>query len=263
MEQETKREVQFLLNETDSEEFEKRINNIVSKITDIGKSDLVHYIVNRKIVLQIFEELRKRTEDGKASLEKEMHSLIFPMNRDSYETSYDDHNLWLLDERLIFSEYVASDRKLSSKKDALDERDLIIFDSKKAFRNGDNEFSNPLTIFEFKQPKRTNYKQDDDPILQVGRYLDKIRAGKYEMPKGVEPIKVNDSTPVSAYIVSDLTNKVRQFARQHQLTVSADDEGFFGYHNGYKMYVEMISFKKLVKDATLRNKIFFKKLQIE
>jgi hypothetical protein len=48
------------------------------------------------------------------------------------------------------------------------------------------------------------------------------------MPKGVEPIKVNDSTPVSAYIVSDLTDKVRQFARQHQLTVSADDEGFLG-----------------------------------
>lgn len=262
-EQENIRDVQFLLQSTELNEFEERLEAIVSRVTEIGKSDLVHYVSNRKVVLQIFEELRKRTDEGRGNLEKEIHSLIFPMNRDSYDTPYEEHNLWLLDERLVFSEYIASDRKISKRKDALGEPDLLVFDVKQSFRSGDNEFSNPLTIFEFKRPKRIEYKQEDDPVVQVGHYLDKIRAGKYEMPKGVEPIRVNESTPVYTYIICDLVDKIKEFARQHQLTISPDQEGYFGYHNGFKMYVEIISFKKMMKDATLRNKIFFRKLQIE
>lgn len=262
-EQETKKEIQQLIHTSENDEFKSRINDIMNKVSELGKSDLAHYVCTRKVVLQIFEELRKRDEDGKANLEKEIHSLIYPMNRDSTDTSYEQHNLWLLDERLVFSEYIASDRKISKKKDALGEPDLLIYDVKKSYRNGDNEFSNPLTIFEFKRPKRNIYTQDDDPILQIGRYLDKIRAGKYEMPEGVEPIKVNEYTPVYAYVVCDLVDKIHDFARQHQLTISPDKEGYFGFHTGYKMYIEIFSFKKLLKDATLRNKIFFKKLQIE
>lgn len=262
-EQSTKLEVQFLLNTSEKGEFQRRIDAIMDKVTDMGKSDLAHYVSTRKVVLQIFEELRKRNEDGKANLEKEIHSLIYPMNRDSTNTSYEQHNLWLLDERLVFSEYIASDRKIAKKKDALSEPDLVIFDVKRSYRNGENEFSNPLTIFEFKRPKRDRYSQEDDPILQIGRYLDKIKAGKYEMPEGTEPIKVNDNTPVYAYVVCDLVEKIHDFARQHQLTISPDNEGYFGFHSGYKMYVEIYSFKKLLKDATLRNRIFFKKLQLE
>jgi hypothetical protein len=83
------------------------------------------------------------------------------------------------------------------------------------------------------------------------------------MPEGLEPIKVNDNTPVYAYVIADITEKIKQFAKQHSLTISPDNEGYFGYHIGYKMYIEVISFKKLMKDAKLRNKIFFKKLHSE
>lgn len=262
-EQETRAEINHLLLTTGDEEFSERLNQIVSKVTEIGKSDLAHYVSNRKVVLQIFEELRKRTDEGHASLEKEIHSLIYPMNRDSTNTSYEDHNLWLLDERLVFSEYIASDRKISNKPDALDEPDLLIFDIKKTYRSGENEFSNPLTIFEFKRPKRTAYKQEDDPILQIGNYLAKIKDGKYEMPEGIEPIKVNNNTPVYAYIVADLMPRIHDFARIHQLTISPDQEGYFGFHTGFNMYIEIMSFTKVFKDSMLRNKVFFKRLQIE
>ena len=57
------------------------------------------------------------------------------------------------------------------------EPDLVVFDKKRSYRNGDNEFGNPLTVFEFKRPKRTTYTAEDDPIMQVGRYVDEIRAG--------------------------------------------------------------------------------------
>lgn len=261
-EQQTRAELKELFNEDNFDDSHK-IAEAISKISEIGKSDLAHYVFNRKNVLEAFLRLLKRRDDGKGELEKDIHNLIFPMGKDSENTDYQEHNLWLLDERLVFSEYVASDRKISKKKDALGEPDLVIFDQKQSFRSGDNNFSNPLTIFEFKRPKREAYKEDDDPILQIGKYLAKIREGKYEMPEGIESIKVNESTPIYAYVVCDLKEKIHEFAIKHQLTISPDRDGYFGYHNGYKMYIEIISFKKLLNDATLRNKIFFRKLQIE
>lgn len=246
------------------DEFEdKEVQEAISEISEIGKNDLAHYVYNRKSILEALKRLLKRRDDGKGNLEEDIHNLIYPMRNNSEVTDYEDHNLWLLDERLVFSEFISSDEKISAKKGALGEPDLVVFDRKQSFRNGENEFSNPLTIFEFKRPKRNNYKEEDDPVLQIGRYLKDIRKGKYEMPEGLEQIKVNDNTPVYGYVVADLTEKVRDFADKHQLTESADGEGYFGFHTGYKMYIEIISFKKLFKDAELRNKIFFKKLQLE
>ena len=261
-EQTTRAEITALLN-SDVEDLDGKMAEAISKISKIGMSDLAHYVFNRKSVLDAFKNLLKRREDGKGELEKEVHNLIFPMGRNSENTDYHDHNLWLLDERLVFSEYIASDKKISTKKDALGEPDLVVFDQKQSFRNGDNNFSNPLTIFEFKRPKREAYREDEDPVLQIGKYLIDIRAGKYEMPEGLEKIKVNDNTPVYGYVICDLTEKIKEFAMKHQLILSPDNEGYFGFHNGYKMYIEIISFKKLMNDALLRNKIFFKKLQIE
>ncbi len=83
------------------------------------------------------------------------------------------------------------------------------------------------------------------------------------MPKGTEPIKVNSDTPVYAYVVCDLEDKIKEFARNHSLTVSPDKEGYFGFHPGFNMYIEILSYKKLMKDASMRNKIFFKKLNLE
>ena len=261
-EQTTKSELKRLLSEN-GEANQEEISKAISKITEIGKSDLAHYVFNRKSVLQAFQHLLKRRDDGKGELEKEVHNLIYPMGNDSDNTIYEDHNLWLLDERLVFSEYIASDKKIGTKADALKEPDLVVFDKINSFRNGTNEYSNPITIFEFKRPKRTAYKEEDDPILQIGKYLKDIKAKKYEMPEGYEPIKVNDNTPVYGYVICSITDKIRDFADKHQLTISPDQDGYFGYHRGYKMYVEIIDFTKMLKDATLRNKIFFKKLQLE
>jgi hypothetical protein len=255
-----KRQIGKVLKDEDGD-LQEKVGALIKEITEIGKSDLAHYVCNRKIVLEFLKKLLERNDDGSAKYEKDFHDVIFPMGKDSTETNYSEHNLWVLDERLVFSQFVASDKKIA-KKISPTEPDLVIFDQKRSFRNGDNEFSNPLTIFEFKRPKRIAYKQDDDPILQIGGYLEEIRAGKYETPKGMENVKVNSNTPVYGYVVCDITDKIKEFAKIHQLTISPDEEGYFGYHNGYGMYVEIISFKKLIKDADLRNRIFFQKLGI-
>lgn len=257
----TKHEIQSFLKD-DSKNSTQKFDNLVQTITDIGKSDLAHYICNRKIILDLIQKSLERDEDGSAKLEKEFHDIIYPMNKDSTNTEYKDHNLWILDERLVFSEYIASDRKIN-KATSKTKPDLVIFDKKQSFRNGENEFSSPLTIFEFKRPKRINYKAEDDPILQIAGYLKEIRQGKYEIPNGVEKIKINDNTPVYAFIICDLTDKIVQFCINNQLVESPDKEGYFGFHAGFKMYIQVISFKKLLNDANLRNKIFFSKLGLE
>ncbi len=259
-EQKNKQQVKQIL-EDESGDIPETIGSLMKSITESGESDLAHYVCSRKAILDLLEKLLKRNDDGSAKYEEDVHNVIFPMGKDNHSVNYEEHNLWLLDERLVFSQYIASDKKISSTKSPT-EPDLVVFDQKRAFRQGDNEFSNPLTIFEFKRPKRTNYDQKDDPILQVGNYVEEIRAGKYETPEGAEKIKVNDCTPVYAFVVCDITEKIKGFAKQHQLVLSPDQEGYFGFHTGYKMYIEIISFKKLMKDANLRNKIFFHKLGI-
>lgn len=261
-EQEARIELKGII-DADDKGFESDLAGLASKVTEAGKNDLAHYVCNRRIVLKLLEQLRKRKDDGRAELEKELHNLIFPMGGDSQKTSYEEHNLWLLDERLVFSEYIASDKKISAK-NAPKEPDLVIFDKKRSYRNGDNEFSNPLTVFEFKRPKRTTYSADEDPIEQIGNYVNEIRSGKYETPEGVEAVKVNECTPVYGYIICDPCDRINYFAHQrHQLTQSPDKEGFFGYHSGYKIYFEIISYKRLANNAELRNKIFFNKLNIQ
>lgn len=247
---------------TDDGDFDANLSKLVSRITETGKNDLVHYVCTRREVLKLFKELLKRRADGTAELEKEIHNLIFPMGGTSETIPYENHNLWILDERLVFSDYVASDKKIA-KKISPTEPDLVIFDKKQSFRNGDNEFSNPLTVFEFKRPKRTTYSDGEDPIAQIGGYVDEIRAGKYETPEGVERIKVNDNTPVYGYLICDPCDRIDYFARLHQLTQSPDKEGYYGFHSGFKIYFEIVSFKRLLANSELRNKIFFNKLNIE
>ncbi len=224
---------------------------------------MAHYVCNRKLIVDTFDELRKRKEsDNKPHLEKELHNLIFPMGQTSETLDYEYHNLWLLDERLVFSRYAASDKVIS--KEETQEPDLVIFHNRLAYRNGENVTNSPITIFEFKRPKRTNYPDNENPLKQACQYAEKIRAGKYEMPEGIEPIKVSNETPIYIYIVADRCDKIDEFAlKDFSLTSSPDGEGYLGFHKGYNVYIEVISFRKLIEDAKMRNKIFFKKLGIE
>ncbi len=261
-EQETRITIKDIITDEENPNDDK-FQSIISQITDNGKNDLAHYVCNRKLIVDTFDELRKRREkDNKGYLEAELHDLIFPMGATSETLDYESHNLWLLDERLVFSQYIASDKIIS--KSEKKEPDIVVFDEDICiYRNGENITTSPLTIFEFKRPKRTNYPDNENPIMQACRYAEKIRKGKYEMPEGLEAIKVSEETPVYIYIVADRCDKIDEFAKGFSLTLSADSEGYFGYSGGYRAYIEVMSYRKLITDAKMRNKIFFKKLGIE
>lgn len=261
-EQQTRIEIKEII-ANGEEDFNGKFQQVVSRISQNGKNDLAHYVCNRKLIIDTFDELRKRREsDNKPHLEKELHNLIFPMGHTTETLDYESHNLWLLDERLVFSRYTASDKVIS--KDDTQEPDLVIFHNRFIYRNGDNITNSPITIFEFKRPKRANYPDNENPLKQACLYAEKIRSGKYEMPEGLEPIKVSNETPVYVYVVADRCDKIDEFAaKDFSLTLTPDGEGYCGFHKGYNTYIEVISFRKLIEDSKMRNRIFFKKLGIE
>ena len=242
--------------------YEDDVNEILRSISDTAKNDLAHYVCQRKKVLDLFNNLRQRIENGKGHKEKEMHSLIFPMIKNDREVEYDNHNLWLLDERFNFTQFVSSDEVIS--KVEHEEPDLAIFyESGLFYRNGTNDVSSPIAIVEFKRPKRDNYPANENPIAQALEYADKILDGKYEMPDGIEEVVVNRAvTPVYIYIVCDITKKIEQYASMSNLAKTPDNQGYIGYMKDYNAYIEIKSYKKVFDDAQMRNQIFFKKLGI-
>jgi hypothetical protein len=92
---------------------------------------LAEYVVRRKAVLDIMDKLLEYKDAEKQSYQREdaLHQLICPMRVDSTKLSIEDHNLWLIDDRLAFFNYFASDIELRnySKADSDERPDLAFF----------------------------------------------------------------------------------------------------------------------------------------
>lgn len=257
-ERKVREDVKKILEKTDNEkQIAEAVNEIVARVDDVQKTELAHYVALRKTIIDIFKKSLEWDDSKKHEKEEVVHKIIFPLKATSDDTAYEDHNLWLLDERLSYSLYVASDKPLNTN----DERpDLLVFDNRIVMREGD-EASNPIVIFELKRPQRNDYDGDDNPLQQIADYVEKIRKGDYINPKG-RPIVANANTPAYGYLACDITPKIDAFCKAFSLTKSPDGQGYFGFHTGYRIYFEVVSFDKIVKDSKQRNKIFFKKLGI-
>lgn len=257
-EQEVRSNVHELLSSNNATEIDDKVQGIAQQVTELGKGKLAHYVALRRAILDVFEKSLKLRDNNKHELENIVHKIIFPLKSDTDTIDYESHNLWLLDERLSFANYVASDQPLNT----ADERpDLLSFDRPIAVREGD-ELSNPITIFELKRPGRTSYSSSENPLAQVAGYVKKIRTGQYTNPQGRQ-VLADDNTPAYGFVVCDLTPKIIEFCEAYQLTLSPDKESYFGFHSTFKIYFEVISFNKVLKDSKQRNKVFFRKLGIE
>jgi len=226
-------------------------------------SELAHYVAFRKNVLDIFKKSLEFKSEGTYFSEDTVHSIIFPTKKDSDSIQYDNHNLWIIDEKLNFTEYISSDKPHNTENK--DRADILIFNRKVAFR-AENEPSNPITIFEFKKPQRDDFVNpgsSEDPVEQIIRYVISIKEGKCKTPEGRD-IHIGSNTPFFGYIVCDLTPKVKKWLLEVQnFKEMPDGLGWYGWKDNINLYLEVLSWEKLLKDAEMRNKIFFKKLGIE
>lgn len=259
---EIKRDVAKLLAESNFENVKESVLEIVGKISGTSKNDLIHYIALRRKILDIFGKSLELDESGTYSSEGVVHDIIFPRKGDTEITSFKDHNLWIVDERLNFTNYVSSDVPLDGKN--AERPDLLVFNKRVLFR-GDNEASNPITIFEFKKPQRDDFvnpSSTEDPVQQIVRYVNSIRDGKYKTPEG-RRMRVGENTPFYGYVVCDLTQKVEAWLeREKDFKPMPDRLGWFQWMGNINLYIEVISWDKVLKDARMRNQIFFEKLGI-
>lgn len=233
---------------------------------EVGKANLAKYIVHRKYMLSFLERALMLKDDDKYSREEVIHEIVFPLRTTSDEVAFDEHNLWIIDEKLAYHRYLASDKSISSVPDldidsSLRPDLLIFFESAIAVVEEDAPFNGGVVIFEFKRPMRDHYSESDNPIDQVLRYAEEIKSGR-RIDKDGRPFRVSPATPFYCYIVADITHKLEQQARYANLRATPDGAGYFGYNDSVGAYIEILSFEKLVQDSKKRNRVLFERLNL-
>lgn len=258
-----RQKVAQMLSETDEGELKDGLPRILDQISKTSRNDLIHYIALRKHVLTLFGKSFEFSEDQKYPSEGTVHDIIFPRKGNSAATAYEDHNLWIIDERLNFTNFVNSDKPLDG--GSSERPDLLVFDRPVLFR-GDNEASNPIIVFEFKKPGRVDFvnpSSKEDPVQQIIRYVNNVKKGKFKTPKG-RPIQVADNTPFYGYVMCEITEKVKEWLKMEKdFTPMPDGGGWFKWFANNNLYMEVLSWDKVLHDAEMRNRIFFHKLGID
>lgn len=249
-------------------DYQNRLQEYLRTVEDIKKSDLANYVSHRKVILDLLERAIQKQPDGKYVREELIHNLIMPMRADSNQLMFESCNLWLLDERLAFHDYLASDKTLSSipitGASGPQEPDicaLAVYDNSILVSDSAKLPLASIVVVEIKRPMRNDASagEDHDPIEQALGYLDRIRQGGVTTASG-RPIPRSDDIPGYCYAICDITKTIETRCRILGLTVTSDHLGYFGYNPNYKAYIEVISFDRLVNSAKERNKAFFDKL---
>ncbi|MEQ5111504.1 ATP-binding protein [Providencia vermicola] len=250
------------------EEYKERLSEYLRKAGDLKKSDLANYVSHRKVIIDLLQKSIERLENGKYAREDMIHELIMPMRKDSGEVFLDSCNLWLIDERLAFHNYLSSDKTLNSMpitgNNSTKEPDLLsmrVFDNPLLVNDQSSFPLAAITVVEIKRPMRNDMREgeDKDPIDQALSYLERIREGKVTTKNG-RPIPGNNDIPGYCYVLCDLTESMHRRCRRGNLRITSDGMGYFGYNEPSHAYIEVISFDQLVKAAGERNRAFFDKL---
>ncbi len=243
------------------DEINKKYDKYLLEINEIGKADLAEYIVKRRKTLELLGRFMRINEENGYYREKKIHELIFPMKRTSDDVPFDKQNLWIIDEKLSFHHYFASDLKFRDM-DAIDSNspdrpDLLIFDLPIAVVEG--EPNTAVTIFEFKRPM----KPHGNPVTQMFRYVRELRSSKAKDREG-RYVDLPENTPFYCYAICDFTPQLRMEFEDAGMLKTPDGKGYFTYNqtSQIKAYVEVVSYDKLLSDAMQRNRVLFSKLGI-
>ena len=246
--------------QTHAQEFRQ----LMGELQDVTKSDLAEYVIHRAAALDFFNKILGKNDDGTFEREEVIHELFFPLRQSSDQVDYDDHNLWLIDERLAYHQYLASDLPFSKHEGPIEVEskkrpDILIYNKAMAFTPGEQPYSS-CVIIEFKRPERQNQSGDNSPITQVLDYVAQIREGRAKRDDGSTIDQVD--APIYCYIIASITNSLRKDLGNMDYYPTPDRAGYFYFNKHHRAYIEIISPHKLLSDAKKRNRAFMDKLQI-
>lgn len=242
------------------EEYKRRFEEHVARISDENKSILAKYVAHRKSIIDLFELGMCRQSDGKFVKEEYMHNLIYPMRTTSDDIGYEQHNLWLVDERLAYFFYASSDIPFNNDRKE-DRPDLMLFDNSIALLESQNDGTayDTVVIFELKKPMRGDLTTNN-PIDQITNYMEKIQTNTVTDKNG-RLIRTDEHTKFYLYVVCDALESFRSILKnRYSFKETIDRLGMFRMNDN--QYIEVLTYDKIINDAKKRNKILFDKLGI-
>jgi hypothetical protein len=243
------------------EKAQSEAEEVLSKVSDQAKHRLAELVVKRRQVLSLIRSFL-RYRDGETQsyhYEKTIHDLKCPLGRIDTSKDYSSHNLWIIDDLLAYYSFFASDkqiRMIATDADSSKEPDIIFFNPLGFHREGTND---PIALVEFKRPG--DETPSKDPVDQVLEYIEKLRNRTVRDIEGAVISEIRENTPFECYVICDLTEGTRRLlSRSLAPHETPDGEGYFGFAPNHKAAIHVISFKKMLRDAELRNEVFFNKL---
>jgi hypothetical protein len=252
-------------NQTIPENFVDAVRQAANEIKAEEQRQLTEYVLRRKTVLDVMEVLLRRIrerENGTQDfqLEQTLHQFVCPMKLrgdDPSKIEQSDHDLWIIDERLTFQKYFASDvpfTQILQEEDSTKRPDLLIYD--RLYGLG-AEGEDPLTkvmLVEFKHPGRRDYEERYSPMNQISEYITKLKAGQIEDFNNSR-VRIADDCVFYCYVVADIVGKLEIHTNGWRTT--ANGRGRIQELGGkFRGIVEVIEWKDLLADARLRNHAF-------
>lgn len=259
----------------DYDEFSKKFAGDLERYSAVGQSRLVSYVVYRKHVLEMLKVALEATSSGKTVKEQLIHNIIFPMGTQGRTKDFNSgHNLWVIDDRLSYTDWVASDKAIGrhevlySTDDGL-EPDIVCYNLAYSDESSKDALSrlNEIHIIEFKRP--ISLKPELDPIQQIIDYVYAFKSNKVfrlqkldgEIVESARKVTVSENARFFGYAVFDQsefqnTEAWERIKYRHQLKE---------FMNGYicrrdDVQIVVLSYNTLIDIATARNSVFFDKL---
>lgn len=247
------------------DEYKERYRQYVDKLLDYRSSELAKYVIHRRTIIELLGKAISLSSSGKYALEEDVHRILYPPRFSSDDLEFGHQNLWLIDEKLTYHYYLASDTAFSRMQivdsNSVNRPDVLVFDQPSAFTEGEYPLQS-IVIIELKRPERNDYSADSkNPFEQVYTYIDDLKAGRVLGPDG-QHVQLNSNTRFYCYILADITPSFRQLARRNEFFDTPDELGFYKFSRNYNAYIEVVSYRKLFEDAKKRNRVLFEKLAL-
>lgn len=250
-------------------EITTKTKEYIEYISKEGAAMLADYMSKRKSVIDILSEALQYVDNDqkRSELEEVIHDIICPLRSTSDKLNYEDHNLWIINDRLAYYSYFASDKRVDSimvESNSGKETDITFFDLGLGFHR--KSTTEPVIIVEFKRPRRNDYGtsiKKENPVFQLLKYVNEIRKGGAVTAQGSRISSITESTPFIGYIIADIEDTLKSTLMGTNFqNPTPDGRGFYGYDGPSNTFIEIIPYDKLIDDAVLRHEKFFERLGI-
>ena len=253
------------LEQNDTEDFisSKEFTKAIKEATNLNSIELSVYVYYRKYALQLLESILSYKDKNKQEYFKEdkIHNFLYPQRKNSENTDYESHNLWVIDDRWAFYEYITSETELCKiNKDSQSKQrpDIVIFSSLE-------QHISSILLIELKRPNESH--KGNNPHKQLKSYIYDINSSKSIITSTGRTLKLADKVKYYGYIICNTNDKFILKEVINEYSYKRDYDGSFYLHNiddgqTPETTIQILDFELLLENAKNRNKAFIDKLPI-